>query len=66
MTKEFDKDGVTLSGGEFQKLAIARAIATNSKILLCDEPSSALDPIAEEESLKQISIRQPKNKGHDK
>lgn len=54
LTKEFDSDGVILSGGEFQKLAIARAIARNAQILLCDEPSSALDPLAEDEILQKI------------
>lgn len=54
ITKEFDKEGIVLSGGEFQKIAIARAIARNSQILLCDEPSSALDPIAEDEILNRI------------
>lgn len=54
LTKEFDPSGVILSGGEFQKLAIARAIARNAPILLCDEPSSALDPLAEDEILQKI------------
>ena len=40
-------DGVDLSGGEMQKLVLARAIYKNGKILVLDEPTSALDPIAE-------------------
>ena len=47
LTKEFDEDGVVLSGGEMQKLALARLFAHNYDILILDEPSSALDPLAE-------------------
>lgn len=47
LTKEFDKNGIELSGGEKQKLAIARAFAKKTPIVILDEPSSALDPIAE-------------------
>ena len=52
--KIFYKDGVVLSGGENQKLAFARAIFHNPKILVLDEPSSALDPVAEDELLKSF------------
>lgn len=47
LTKEFDNSGVNLSGGETQKIALTRAIYRNSDIIIMDEPSSALDPIAE-------------------
>lgn len=47
LTKEFDSDGAVLSGGENQKIAIARVFAKNCEIAILDEPSSALDPIAE-------------------
>lgn len=47
MTREFDSDGVVFSGGQKQKLVVARALATNSPVKIFDEPSSALDPIAE-------------------
>ena len=45
--KEFEKEGVDLSGGEKQKVAIARAFYKDSHYAVMDEPSSALDPVAE-------------------
>lgn len=47
LTTEFVEDGMDLSGGESQKLAIARAFYKNAQLVILDEPSSALDPIAE-------------------
>lgn len=47
LTTEFAKAGVNLSGGESQKLAIARVFYKNAGLMILDEPSSALDPIAE-------------------
>lgn len=47
ITTEFDEKGINLSGGESQKVAIARAFYGQADILAMDEPSSALDPIAE-------------------
>ncbi len=47
LTREFDPDGAVLSGGEQQKIAIARVFAKDCEIAILDEPSSALDPIAE-------------------
>ncbi len=49
VTTEFDKEGVDFSGGEGQKIAISRAFYKDADILIMDEPSSALDPIAEYE-----------------
>ncbi len=49
LTKFFDNEGVVLSGGELQKLAIARALVQNTSIIIMDEPSSALDPLSERE-----------------
>ena len=54
VTKEFDDDGVEFSGGEYQKLAIARAMFKDSPLMILDEPSSALDPIAEYEMYENI------------
>lgn len=54
MTKEFEEDGAVLSGGESQKLAVARTFAKESPVKIFDEPSSALDPIAEYELFKNI------------
>ena len=47
VTREFDEKGAMFSGGEAQKIAIARIFAGNSEIVIMDEPTSALDPIAE-------------------
>lgn len=47
LTTEFAQDGVNLSGGESQKLAIARVFYQKAGLMILDEPSSALDPIAE-------------------
>ena len=47
MTKMFDKEGLILSGGETQKLAISRVFTKENAILILDEPSSSLDPISE-------------------
>ncbi len=47
LTAEFEKDGVNLSGGEAQKVAIARTLYRRQNLIIMDEPSSALDPLAE-------------------
>ncbi|MBP3938574.1 MAG: ABC transporter ATP-binding protein [Clostridia bacterium] len=47
LTREFVEDGALLSGGESQKVTIARMFAKNFDLAILDEPSSALDPVAE-------------------
>ncbi len=47
LTREFSKEGTVLSGGQNQKILAARAFAKDSPIAVFDEPSSALDPLAE-------------------
>ncbi len=54
MTKEFDDDGAVLSGGESQKVAVARTFIKEAPMKIFDEPSSALDPIAEYDLFKNI------------
>ena len=47
LSKDYDADGVEPSGGQGQKVAIARALFRNSPIIILDEPAAALDPVAE-------------------
>lgn len=47
--KDIDQNGVEISGGEAQKLALARALYKNSAVVILDEPTAALDPVAENE-----------------
>ena len=61
MTKEFDNDGAVLSGGEQQKIVVARAFAQQASVKVFDEPSSALDPISEYDLYKGIMNE---SKGH--
>ena len=62
LTKEFDEDGAVLSVGESQKLAIAHAFLKDAPYVILDEPSSALDPIAESEMYSNM-MRMGENKG---
>lgn len=50
----FEQEGIELSGGQWQKLAIARAFYSESDILILDEPTAALDPMAEQEIFNQF------------
>lgn len=54
LTKEFDEDGERVSGGQEQKIIVARAFIENTPIAVFDEPSSALDPISENELFNSI------------
>jgi len=47
VTREFNREGAIFSGGQMQKIAVARGYAQNYDVLLLDEPSSRLDPLAE-------------------
>ena len=49
LNKDMEESGIQLSGGELQKLMLARALYRNAKLLLLDEPTAALDAIAESE-----------------
>ena len=57
----FEPDGIELSIGQWQKLAIARAFYSKSDILILDEPTASLDPMAEQEIFNQFDrLRQDK------
>ena len=53
--KEFGEEGVDVSGGEAQKIAIARALYKDAPFIVLDEPTAALDPIAEAEIYQQFN-----------
>ena len=59
VTKEFDENGVVLSGGDAQRLCLTRLLHSDFGLLILDEPSSALDPIAEYRIAKLIFDRSP-------
>ncbi len=54
LTREFDDEGAVLSVGEAQKVSLARAFTNDSPVVILDEPSSALDPIAEYNMFKNM------------
>lgn len=56
LSKQFDDEGTDLSGGESQKIAIGRAIYRNSPIIVLDEPTAALDPMAEYDIYKKYDL----------
>lgn len=53
--KEYDENGIEMSGGEGQKIAIARALYKESSMVILDEPASALDPLAEAEIYEKFN-----------
>ena len=59
VTKEFDENGAVLSGGDAQRLCLTRLLYSEFGLLILDEPSSALDPIAEYRIAKLIFDRSP-------
>ncbi len=53
--KDYDEDGIEMSGGQGQKIAIARALYKKASMVILDEPASALDPIAEAEIYEKFN-----------
>ena len=56
LMRYFEKDGIELSIGQWQKLSIARAFYSDSDILILDEPTASLDPMAEQEIFNQFDL----------
>ncbi|MBP3332414.1 MAG: ATP-binding cassette domain-containing protein [Clostridia bacterium] len=55
LTRVFEANGTELSGGQWQKIAIARAFYGMKDVLILDEPTAALDPIAENEIYNEFT-----------
>lgn len=53
--KNFDENGINISGGEAQKIALARALYKDASFIILDEPTAALDPIAEFEVFNRMN-----------
>ena len=53
--RDFERNGVMISGGEAQKIAMARALYKDAPIIIFDEPTAALDPIAESDVYKKLN-----------
>lgn len=53
--KDYDEEGIEMSGGQGQKIAIARALYKKASMVILDEPASALDPIAEAEIYEKFN-----------
>ena len=56
LLKSVREDAIDLSGGEIQKLALARALYKGGKIMILDEPTAALDPLAENEMYSRYNL----------
>lgn len=56
MTKELDEDGKDFSGGEKQRLAMVRALYKSAPVYVLDEPTSTIDPLAEESYFRNLNI----------
>lgn len=54
LLKIFDKEGIDLSGGEKQRLAMARALYKDGKVVILDEPTAALDALAEDRMYREF------------
>lgn len=59
VTREFERDGMVFSGGEKQRLVIARILVSDAKICILDEPTSSLDPLAERNINQLIMEKSP-------
>ena len=55
LTRMFEESGIELSGGQWQKLSIARAFYKKSDILIMDEPTASLDPLAEQDVFNRFA-----------
>ena len=54
LMRYFDRNGTELSGGQWQKLSLARAFYSNADIIILDEPTASLDPLAEQEVFRRF------------
>lgn len=55
LNREYDEDGIVLSEGQWQRVAVARALCHNMPLIILDEPTSTLDPVSEENIYNVIS-----------